>query len=231
MSKAGDTIENPVTGERVVVRVGTEDSGGELLAIDMYVRPGGAVTGEHVHPAIEESFTVVRGRVGFRLNGRKSIAEPDRPLHVPAGVAHDWWNAGEEEAHVKVEIRPGERFEKMAVNLYGLAQDGKTNSKGMPNLLQAAIFVREFSDVLYFSKPPLWVQRVLFGTLAVIARALGYRGSYPKYSGGAQPQSREEAGPPSATRVTAGASAVAASLLLASFFLLRETRRLSNSQR
>ncbi len=234
MSKAGDTIENPVTGERVVVRVGTEDSGGELLAIDMYVRPGGAVTGEHVHPAIEESFRVVRGRVGFRLNGRESIAEPDRPLRVPAGVAHDWWNAGEEEAHVKVEIRPGERFEKMAVNLYGLSQDGKTNSKGMPNLLQAAIFVREFSDVLYFSKPPLWVQRVLFGTLAVIARALGYRGSYPKYSGGgggAQPQSSEEDGPPSATRVTAGASAVAASLLLASFILLRERRRLSNSQR
>ena len=37
MSKAGDTIENPVTGERIVVRIGTEDSGGELLAVDGYV--------------------------------------------------------------------------------------------------------------------------------------------------------------------------------------------------
>jgi hypothetical protein len=27
MSKAGDTIENPVTEERIVVRVGTKDSG------------------------------------------------------------------------------------------------------------------------------------------------------------------------------------------------------------
>ena len=34
MSKAGDTIENPITGERVVVRVGTEDSGGDLLAAE-----------------------------------------------------------------------------------------------------------------------------------------------------------------------------------------------------
>ena len=33
MSKAGDTIENPVTGERIVVRVGTEDSEGELLEV------------------------------------------------------------------------------------------------------------------------------------------------------------------------------------------------------
>ena len=38
----------------MVVRVGTEDSAGELLEVDTYVRPGGAVTGEHVHPAIEE---------------------------------------------------------------------------------------------------------------------------------------------------------------------------------
>ena len=181
MSKAGDTIENPITGEWVVVRVGTEDSAGELLEIDMYVKPGGAVTGEHVHPAIEEYFTVVRGRVGFRLDGRETIAELNQRLHVPAGTAHDWWNAGEEEAHVVVEISPGERFEKMVRNLFGLAQDGKTNSKGMPNLLQAAIFAREFSDVLYFTKPPLIVQRLLFGALAAIARALGYKGSYPEY--------------------------------------------------
>jgi quercetin dioxygenase-like cupin family protein len=181
MSKVGDVIENPVTGERVVVRVGTEDSGGDLLAVDGYVRPGGAVTGEHVHPDIDEHFTVMRGRVGFRIDGRESIAEPGKRLHVPAGTAHDWWNAGEEEAHVRVEIRPGARFEEMAINLFGMAQDGKTNSRGMPNLLQAAIFAREFSDVLYFTKPPLWVQRLLFGALAGVARALGYRGSYPEY--------------------------------------------------
>ena len=181
MSKAGDVIENPVTGERVVVRVGTEDSGGELLVVDGYVKPGGAVTGEHVHPAIEEYFTVVRGRVGFRIDGRVSIAELGERLHVPAGTAHDWWNAGEEEAHVRVEISPGERFEEMAINLFSLAQDGKTNSKGMPNLLQAAIFAREFSDVLYFTRPPLLVQWLLFGALAAIARTLGYRGSYPEY--------------------------------------------------
>jgi quercetin dioxygenase-like cupin family protein len=181
MSKAGQVIENQVTGERVVVRVGTEDSGGELLVSDLYVRPGGAVAGEHVHPVVHESFTVVRGRVGFRLDGRESVAGPGKRLHIPPGMAHDWWNAGEEEAHVTVEIRPGGRFEEMIVNLFGLAQDGKTNSKGMPNLLQAALFAREFEDVLYFTRPPRAVQKVLFAVLAPIARLLGYEGSYPEY--------------------------------------------------
>ncbi len=224
MSRAGDINENPITGERAVVRVGTEDSGGDLLVCDVYVRPGGRAAAEHVHPTIEEWFTVVSGRVGFRLDGRETVAQLGQRLHVPAGMAHDWWNAGEEEARIVVEISPGARFEEMALNLFGLAQDGKTNSKGMPNLLQAAIFVREFSDVLYFTKPPLLVQRLLFGALAAVARALGYRGSYPKYSA-PEPSSGEAAGPPSTTRVVAGAFAVATSLLVASFFLLRGTRR------
>ena len=78
---------------------------------------------------------------------------------MPPGMVHDWWNAGEEEAHVVVEIRPGARFEEAIRNSFGLAQDGKTNAKGMPNLLQAA----------------------LFAVLAPIARLLGYKGSYQEY--------------------------------------------------
>jgi hypothetical protein len=69
----------------------------------------------------------------------------------------------------------------MIKNLYGLAQDGKTDAKGMPNLLQAALFAREFDDVLRFTKPPRSVQKILFAALAPIARFMGYRGSYCRY--------------------------------------------------
>jgi quercetin dioxygenase-like cupin family protein len=181
MSKAGDVIENPVTGERVVVRIGTEETGGELLVLDLYVRPGGAVMGEHVHSAIEERFTVLHGQVGFRMSGQEAIAALGKKLIAPAGVPHDWWNAGPEEALVRVEIRPAARFEAMILNAFGLAQDGKVNQRGMPNLLQLAVFAREFEDVIQFIHPPRVVQRVLFGLLAPVARLLGYRGSYPEY--------------------------------------------------
>ena len=181
MSKAGDVIENPVTGERAVVRIGTEQTGGELLVVDLYIRPGGAVMREHVHPAIEERFTVLRGRVGFRLSGRESTAEPGVRLIAPAGVPHDWWNASPEEALVRVEVRPAARFEAFILNAFGLAQDGRVNRRGMPNLLQLAVLAREFDDVIRFTRPPRVVQRLLFGLLAPLARLLGYRGSYPEY--------------------------------------------------
>jgi hypothetical protein len=48
--------------------------------------------------------------------------------------------------------------------------------------LQLALTAPEFSDILVFRNPPAAVQRVLFGTLAPIARRRGYRATYPTLS-------------------------------------------------
>ncbi len=96
MITTGDVIENPVTGERAVVRIGTRETAGAHAVVDLYVRPGGAVIGEHWHPDMDERFTVLRGRVSFRLGGQERIAELGSEIHVPAGVWHDWWNDGDD---------------------------------------------------------------------------------------------------------------------------------------
>jgi quercetin dioxygenase-like cupin family protein len=181
MSKAGAIFENPITRELAVVRVGTEESGGSLVISDLYIGPGGRVVAEHVHPIMDEWFTPIRGRVGFRINGQDSVAEIGQRLHIPPGTPHDWWNAGDEEAHVVVEVSPAARFEEAISTTFGLARDGKTNARGLPNLLQLALVACEFEDVLYFTKPPRPVQKLLFTVLAPVARMLGYRGSYPEY--------------------------------------------------
>jgi hypothetical protein len=115
------------------------------------------------------------------LSGRVTKAKPGVTLRVPPGVSHDWWNAGDEDVVVLVEIRPAARFEVMILNAFGLAQDGKVNRRGMPNLLQLVLFAREFSDVVQFIWPPPVVQRMLFGVIAPFAGLLGYRGSYRQY--------------------------------------------------
>lgn len=179
--KAGDELTNPVTGERGVVRVAPADDNGRTLIADLFVKPGGAVAGAHYHPVIEEAFTVISGEVGFQIGDKKTIAPTGERIVVPAGVVHDWWNVGNMEAHVLVEIRPADRFMEMIANLFGLARDGKTNQKGMPNLLQLVLFGKEFEDVVVFTKPPRWIFRLTYVLLAPLARLLGYRGSYPKY--------------------------------------------------
>ncbi len=182
MSRRGDVFTNPVTGERVVVRHGTEDGPGTMAA-DMYVQPGGAVVGAHVHPAITERFTVLAGRVGFMVDGETQEAGPGTTATAPPGVAHDWWNAGDDEACVLVEFEgdAGERFEQMIITFFGLAHEGKVNAKGMPGLLQLAVLGTEYDDIVRFVKPPRFVQRMLFAPLAALGRARGLRASYPHH--------------------------------------------------
>ncbi len=83
MTTTGDALENPVTGERVVFGIGSAETAGARVVADLYIRP--AVVGEQWHPAMEECFTVLRGRVSFRLAGKEQIAEPGCEIYVPAG--------------------------------------------------------------------------------------------------------------------------------------------------
>ena len=178
MANPGDTYTNPVTGERAVVRESDEAAGRAL--VDLYVSPGGAVAAEHIHDNLIERFEVVEGRVGFKIDGREQIAEPGTKSEVAAGVPHDWWNAGDTVAHVVVELEgpAALRFEQMLVTVFGLAHDGKVDAKGMPDPLQLALIAREFDDVIRFTKPPRAVQKVVFGVLAPLGRALGKRAVY-----------------------------------------------------
>ena len=184
MSRSGEVLINPVTGERAVVRVGTEEGGDpEHMVVDLYVEPGGAVAGEHVHSEMHERFQVLSGRVGFRVAGAEQVAGPGEGADVPAGTPHDWWNAGEEVAHVEVEVRGATiaPFEDLLITLFGLAHEGKTNAKGLPGVLQLAVIAREYRDVFRLTKPPAFVQSALFGPLAAIGRARGLRASYPQH--------------------------------------------------
>lgn len=181
MSKAGQVFTNPVTGERAVCRVGSEDgSEPERSVFDLYVRPGGAVAGEHVHDTLFERFEVIAGKVGLRVGGEERIAGPGDAADVPPGTPHDWWNAGEETAHVEVEVRgaTASRFEEMLITAFDLAHEDKTNSEGRPRMLQLAVIARDYRDVINFTKPPAFVQAALFGPLAAIGRARGLRSSY-----------------------------------------------------
>ena len=179
--KAGDVFGNPVTGESGYLRVGTNETNGKLLVADLRVRPGGAVLGEHLHPSLDERFTVVKGKIGYRLAGKEGVAEAGATLDLPRGIPHDWWNAGDSEARVVVQVSPATRFEQMATTLFGLAQEGKTDAKGVPNMLQLAVISKEFEDTVQFINPPIWIQRLLFGLLAPIGRLMGYKAIYPQH--------------------------------------------------
>jgi quercetin dioxygenase-like cupin family protein len=178
----GDSIENPVTGERGILIKSPWEGEDPSLEVELHVQPAGAVVGEHIHHHFDERFTVTSGRIAFKLDGEQSVAGPGETVEILRGSWHDWWNASdEEEAAAEVVVSDGARFVLMIENLFGLARDGHTNRKGLPDPLQLAMFATEFRDVLVLRRPPAAVQSLAFGVLRPIAKARGYRGSYPQY--------------------------------------------------
>ena len=178
----GDTFINPVTRERTIVLEAPADNPERRLVSELHLDPGAAVLGEHLHPAIEERFEVLEGRLGYRLDGTEGEAGPGESLEIPAGSWHYWWHLGDGRTVCRVTVTPGDRFEQMIRTAWGLACDGRTNAKGMPGPLQTVALAREFSDVFVLKRPPPTVQRALFGALAPLARRRGYRGIYPRYA-------------------------------------------------
>lgn len=175
MIRAGDSIENPVTGERLVFERTSAETNGEYVRFECFVKPSGFVAAAHVHPFQEERFQVLEGSVTFRIDGQEITAEPGACILVPAGRKHQFWNAGDAEARFACEVRPALQFEQLIETMFTLAQEGKTNRKGMPNPLRLAVIARAHFDTVRLPFPPAWVQRVGLAFGAPLGWILGYR--------------------------------------------------------
>ncbi|HET7767955.1 MAG TPA: cupin domain-containing protein [Chloroflexota bacterium] len=180
MARAGDVLEHPITGERIVVRRSALDTQGRLFELDIHVRPKGFVAAEHIHPLQEERFEILSGTLRGTAAGQPLAGGPGDRLVVPAGTPHLWWNAGEDELHVRGEVRPALRIERFFESFFGLAQDGKVSPKtGLPNPLQMAVIMRAYRNELILARPPRPVQTLVFAALAAIGKLLGYSADYP----------------------------------------------------
>ena len=175
MARTGQTLVNPASGERVTFRTIAAETNGELVAIDLELPPGGRVPGfRHVHPRQEERFEVVGGNMRFRVRRRRILAGPGQVVIVPPGVPHDFANAGDEPALVRVEIRPALRMEQLFDTAVALAEEGRTMLKGIPTPLDLALFTREFEQEVQPAFPPPRLLRLALAPLAWLARRRGH---------------------------------------------------------
>ncbi len=173
--RRGDVIENPVQGIRVHFRETSQDTSGEYVRADFYAVAGGRGIGEHFHPRLQETFEVLSGRLGARMEGREHIFDSGQVLVVPPGTSHELWNAGEEELHALAEVRPALQWEPLLREVFRLAREGKTDEKGDPKLLQGVALLHKYPGVTYPTSPPLPVLKTLIAVLAPLARMLGYK--------------------------------------------------------
>jgi quercetin dioxygenase-like cupin family protein len=176
MTRKGDTLEHPVTGEKITFLETSEETDGEYALAELHVRPHGFVAAPHIHPFAQEAFEISSGTFALVVDGAERRVRAGERATVPAGTAHAWWNAGEDEGVAIVEFRPALKAEGFFESFFGLAQDGKVSQRtGLPNVLWLASIFQTYRDFVYIARPPLLVQRAVFTPLGALAKLLGYR--------------------------------------------------------
>jgi len=153
-----------------VIRKSGTQTGGRVLAFDLFLPPGGHVPAGHVHPVQEERFTVVAGRMRFRLGRRTILASPGDTVRIPPGTPHWFGNAGADVALTRVEVRPALRMEELLHWTGRLGADGHLLGTHIPRLSDLALVLLEFQRELAVPNVPAFLVRALMAPVAWLAR-------------------------------------------------------------
>lgn len=171
MIKPGQTLENPVTGERFTFIETAASSDGEVLAFELALRPGGSVPIQHVHPRQTERFEVVSGEMQFRFGLRRLLAGPGEVIEVEPGITHGFASVSADEVRVRVEVRPALAMEEMFAEVVELAESGRLLGNGMPRSpLDLALLARTYDREAHAPLLGVGLQRLLLAPLVFAAR-------------------------------------------------------------
>ena len=75
-------------------------------------------------------------------------------------------------------MRPALHFELLLESMFALAADGKTNRKGMPNLLRLAVIANAHFDTVQLPFPPAMLQRIGLALGSPVGKLVGYGATY-----------------------------------------------------
>lgn len=186
---SGDS-ESPVEAEPFEITKRPADTDGDYVRFEATVHPApDADTSEddldherflldnpdeHIHPHIKEVIEVLAGEYAVEIEGAVHRLSAGEEITVPLKTPHRHWNPSGQAVRVAHEHHPPLDSAAFGEAMWRLAQDGKTDEKGMPNLLQFAVLNRAYPGIAYTTDVPIAVQKVMTSILAPVGRLAGY---------------------------------------------------------
>jgi mannose-6-phosphate isomerase-like protein (cupin superfamily) len=174
----GHVIENPLSGERITILPPDPRADGSVLDWQLVLAPGGQVPSSHAHPRQEESFTVLEGRMRFRIRGRRVMAGPGDTVRVPPGTVHHFANAGRQPARVAVRTRPALSMQELLETAAAMATEQHAAARRLPRPLDLALFMSDFQREVRAPYLPAALVGAVIRPLARLARRRDLDGRY-----------------------------------------------------
>ena len=162
------TITN-INGEKLTFLKFYSKEGKEYLEVENEVQPN-AGPPMHVHYKQDECITVVSGKIGYQvLGGEKKYAGPGETVMFKAGVAHKFWNAGNEPLVGKGYITPADNIVYFLSEIYKSAN----RNGGRPGLYDSAFLMNRYKSEFGMLEIPGFVQKLLFPMVLFFGNVLG----------------------------------------------------------
>ena len=141
-----DVIINPVFKDVCTFIKTSVQTNGEYSELEVVLGSKGK-NPHHRHSAFTETFTALEGRLGISLNGKDLFLKPNETITVQFRDSHRFFNPDNTPCRFRIVFRPGHTgMENMLRILYGLAADGKTNLKGVPDDITTIAILSEMGN-------------------------------------------------------------------------------------
>ena len=173
---SGETInlENRHTGERLALR--RVQRGDEIwLELKGSLPPHREGPPMHVHFAEDEEGHIKSGTLSAVIGGRRVTAGPGESTSIPHGVAHRWWNEGDDLLEFEGYARPVVDLDRYLQAVFDVMNAGSAGRPPLFYLAHVALRHRRTQAVLIMPRP---LQAVLFRLLVAVGTVLlRYRGN------------------------------------------------------
>ena len=181
-------ISNPLSGERITIAPAPE--AGELRW-ELELAPGGRVPSSHAHPGQEECFTVLAGRMRFRVGRRRITAGPGDTVRVPPGTVHHFANRGPVPARVAVRTSPALTMAELLETAAALATEQHAAGRRLPRPVDLALFMTDFEREVRAPVLPAPLVRAVARAAASLARRRGLDARYRRLRDASRSASRQ----------------------------------------
>jgi quercetin dioxygenase-like cupin family protein len=125
-------IVNPIIKDKVTFIQTAADTNGKLTWFSVDLAPNGG-NDLHYHDTFAETFIAVEGSLGITLEQEELLLQPGESITIPIGALHRFYNPNDFPIKFETKVKPASKnLEEFIQIIYGLARDGKTNSKSIP---------------------------------------------------------------------------------------------------
>jgi mannose-6-phosphate isomerase-like protein (cupin superfamily) len=171
-------LENRKTGEILRMRRVRDSEGQTILNLEGSLPPRADGPPLHVHFHAREEGIVKEGTLGVRFGNEKIIVKTGETVVLPAGVVHNWWNAGDDMLVFSGRAIPAADLDRYLQAIFAILN---ASPSGRPSIFYIAHAAWRHRHTQALAMPPRAIQRIVFPLILFVGRVLGkYRGdSWP----------------------------------------------------